>query len=132
LNTIADTSVWSLILRRGTPSEDPQAQKLLRLIAEGPGVVLLGVIVQEILQGIRNPKHFARIRQDLANFPLLALEREDYVAAAELGNRCLARGVVPSTVDVQIAAACLQHDCALLTCDADFSRLASCCALRLL
>ena len=132
MSAIADTSVWSLILRREALTEDPQAQKLLRLIAEGPGVVLLGVIVQEILLGIRHPKEFARIREDLASFPLLTLERADFVAAADLGNRCLAHGVVPSTVDIQIAAACLRYDHALLTCDHDFKRIASCCSLRLL
>ena len=132
MSIIVDTSVWSHALRRGAPSDDPQARKLAQLIEDGAGVVLLGVILQEILQGVRSPKMFAEIQEILESFPLLTLEREDFVAAAELGNRCLTRGVAASTVDIQIAAACLRHDCGLLTCDSDFTRIAACCPLRLL
>ena len=132
MSVLVDTSVWSQVLRRGAPSEDPQAHKLIRLLEEGPGVVLIGVILQEILQGIRDEKQFARLREHLDSFPLLELEREDFVAAAELRNHCLARGVVANTVDIQIAAACLQHNCALLTCDSDFQHIASCCPLQLI
>jgi predicted nucleic acid-binding protein len=65
-------------------------------------------------------------------FPLLQLERDDYVAAAELRNLCRSKGVQASTIDFQIAAACVRHDCSLLTNDQDFRHIAQHCPLQLL
>ncbi|WP_198166482.1 hypothetical protein [Picosynechococcus sp. PCC 7117] len=54
MQTIVDTSVWSLALRRKEPSELlPQVSELQRLIIADE-VVILGLIRQEILSGIRN------------------------------------------------------------------------------
>lgn len=130
--TVVDSSVWLHLLSSKVPSDDPQVRKLISLVSEGDRIALLGVIMQEVLQGVRDERLFSRIRKDLEAFPFIRLDRHDYVAAARLRLRCLSRGVQASTVDIQIAAACLQHDCALLTCDPDFTRIAECCGLRLL
>jgi predicted nucleic acid-binding protein len=133
MSVVVDSSVWCHVWGKGTPPDDPQVRKLLGLVKQGPETIaLLGVILQEVLQGLRDERQFARAREQLEEFPLIALDRQDYVAAANLRHRCQTRGVQAGTVDLQIAAACLQHDCALLTCDADFSRIAACCPLQLL
>ncbi len=132
MRVIVDTSVWCHLLGKAAPSEDPQVRRLVSLMNEGQSIAVVGPIVQEVLQGIRNEQQFARVEEQLDAFPLLPLDREDYVAAAQLRIRCLARGVQAGTVDLQIAVACLRHDCALLTCDADFGRIAECCELHLL
>jgi len=132
MRVIADTSAWSHMLRRTTDAEDPQRKKLELLIQQEESIFLLGVIVQELLQGVRGPEQFDRLQSYLEDFPLLALGREDYVSAARLGNLCRSKGVQVSIVDSQIAAACIQHDCALLTCDQDFEHIARLCPLRLM
>ncbi len=93
MRVIVDTSTWSLFLRRSVVADDPQKLKLQQLIEQEQAVILLGVVVQEILQGIRNPAQFDRLRAYLEDFPLLELRREDYVAAARLGSLCRANGV---------------------------------------
>ena len=132
MRVVADTSVWSLVLRRGQPPSDPHAAELARMLAQGERVVLLGIVLQEILQGIRDPAQFETVRSYLEDLPLLRLERRDYVAAAELWNACMAGGVQASSVYFQIAAACIEHDCALLSADQDFQHIARFCALQLL
>ena len=132
MTIVVDTSVWSHALRRRKPGGDPQSEKLASAIKQAQPIALLGVILQEILQGIRNPGDFEKVRAHLEVFPLIGLEREDFVAAAELRNLCAARGVQASTIDFQIAAACARHDCALLTNDQDFERISQCCPLQLL
>lgn len=132
MSVVVDTSVWSLVLRRGTPTSDPQVQKLTSILRQGQPVALLGVVLQEILQGIRDPSNFERVKQHLDAFPLLNLERQDYVLAAELGNLCRSRGVQASTVDFQIAAACIQNGFGLLTCDQDFRHIAEYSPLQIL
>jgi len=131
MSVIVDTSAWSHALRRTTPTDDPQAAKLAELLRQRQPVVLLGVILQELLQGIRESAEFERIRAYLEAFLLIELTRRDYVAAARLGNLCRSKGVQVSIVDSQIAAACIEHDCALLTCDKDFEHIARLCSLRL-
>lgn len=132
MSVIVDTSVWSLVLRRGTPSDDPRAVALAEMLRKGESIQLLGVILQEVLQGIRNPINFDQLRQRLDAFPLLPLSRDDFVAAAELWNVCRSHGIQATSIDCQIAAACLRHDCALLTSDQDFQRMAAYCPLRLI
>ena len=132
MSLVVDTSVWSLALRRGSPSPDPQLVKLATALTQRQPIVLLGVILQEVLQGIRDESRFEALRSYLQAFPLLALDRADYVAAAQYWNLCKSNGVQVSTADIQIAAACIDHGCELLTCDQDFQHIAKHCPLRLL
>lgn len=131
MNVIVDTSVWSLVLRRGVPVDDPQAVLLGDMLREGKPIQLVGMVLQEVLQGIRNPSEFDWVRTSLEAFPLLWLDRDDFIAAAELWNLCRSHGVQASTTDCQIAAACLRHDCALLTNDKDFRHIARYSPLQL-
>ena len=119
MSLLVDTSVWSLALRRDRPSG--REVDALRGGIERGEVVLTGIILQEILQGFPNAERTRRLADHLAPFPLLALHRGDYVYAAEIRNKCRAKGVAISTVDAQIAAAAINHRCALLTADADFA-----------
>ena len=43
---------------------------------------------------------------------------------AEIRNHCRAKGLAISTIDAQIAAAAINHRCALLTVDRDFRGIA--------
>lgn len=56
MSVLVDTSVWSLALRRKSPSEDFPAIGCLQQLITNDQVVLLGVIRQEILSGRRS--HF--------------------------------------------------------------------------
>lgn len=92
MNVVVDTSVWSLALRRNTPNDATSLVNILRdLIADGR-VVLLGVIRQEVLSGIRYSEQFIRLRDYLRAFPDLELTTEDYELAAEFFNTCRSSG----------------------------------------
>jgi predicted nucleic acid-binding protein len=129
VSLLVDTSVWSLALSRDRPSG--REVDTLRAGIEGGEVVLIGVILQEILQGFPSADRTRRLVDRLSPFPLLALHRGDYLYAAEIRNKCRAKGVAISTVDAQIAAAAINHRCALLTTDADFAAIARHFPLRL-
>jgi predicted nucleic acid-binding protein len=129
VSLLVDTSVWSLALRRDRPSG--REVEVLRTGIERGEVVLTGVILQELLQGFPSAERTRRLTERLAPFPLLALHRGDYVYAAEIRNKCRAKGAAISTVDAQIAAAAINHHCALLTADADFDGVARHFPLRM-
>lgn len=132
MSTVVDTSVWSLFLRRGDYRQYPQARKLDLMLRQQQPVLLLGIVLQEVLQGVRDVSRFEKLREHLAEFTMLALGEDDYIAAATLWNLCRSNGVQASTVDCQIAAACIRHDCALLTGDKDFEHISRFCPLQLL
>ena len=111
----------------------PSAREVdaLRAGIDRGDVVLTGLILQEILQGFPSAERTRRLADHLAPFPLLALHRGDYLYAAEIRNKCRAKGVAISTVDAQIAAAAINHRSTLLSADADFHAVARHFPLRI-
>ncbi len=131
MTILVDTSVWSLSLRKDGPANHPAVEKLQRLILDAQNIVLLGIILQEILQGFKQAGTFSKVNSYLDAFPLLTLNRSDFVAAAQLRRQATAKGVALSTPDCQIAAAAINHQCHLLTTDHDFSNIAHWAPLQL-
>lgn len=131
MKVLIDTSVWSLALRRRTPNTSPHATVLREVITEGRAV-LLGVVRQEILSGIRFPEQFQRLRQHLRAFPDLQLEVDDYELAAQFFNTCMRRGVIGGPIDFLICAAAHRRRYKILTSDPDFGRFADHVSIDLL
>jgi predicted nucleic acid-binding protein len=92
---------------------------------------LTGLILQEILQAFRSDSSFRQVARHLEPFPLLEIERRDYIAAASLHGKCASTGVSASTADCQIGVAAIRHDCLLLSADKEFERITRLSALKL-
>ena len=131
MTVLVDTSVWSLSLRKDSPANHPAVKKLQSLLVDTQNIVLIGIILQEILQGFKHEGTFSKVKTYLDAFPLLTVSRTDYVAAANLRRQAAAEGLTLSTPDCQIAAVAIQHHCHLLTTDKDFSNLAQVVPLQL-
>lgn len=119
MKVIVDTSVWSLALRRGQQTNDAIADKLRDLITDGR-IVLLGVVRQEILSGIKNQEQFEKLRDNLRAFPNLLLDMQDYELAAEYFNICRRRGIQGANTDFLICATANRRNYEILTTDKDF------------
>ncbi|MCA9470878.1 MAG: PIN domain-containing protein [Nitrospirales bacterium] len=132
MTILVDTSVWSLALRKDGPADHLAVKKLQSLLLEMQDIVLIGIILQEILQGFRQENTFTKVSSYLNAFPLLPLNRSDYVAAAKLRRQATAKGLTLSTPDCQIASVAINHQCRLLTTDKDFSNIAKWALLQLL
>lgn len=132
MRVLVDTCVWSLALRRQGPVDHPAVRAFSALLEKGEEVVIIGVILQEILQAFRADATFRKMVRHLEGFPLLPVGRDGHVAAARLHRACAASGVTAATVDCLIAAACIEHNAHMLTTDQDFQRIANHCNLRLL
>jgi predicted nucleic acid-binding protein len=121
---LVDTSVWIEYLgsRPGVA-----AQRLDELAATGAPFALAPVILQEILQGARSEREFARLRRNLCSqrflYPLDPIE--SHVAAADIYARCRRAGLtIRSTIDCLIAQIAIENQAALLHRDADYDRIA--------
>lgn len=132
MRTLVDTSVWSLAFRKQGPAQHPAVIQLATLIEEEEEIVLIGLIIQEILQAFRNEPTVEKVTAYLGVFPIIKLERMDFIEAARLFRRRRAKGFTVATPDCQIAAAAISYDCSLLTTDQDFHRLTTLCPLQLL
>ena len=131
MTLFVDTSVWSLALRRDKPSQAPEVQALVRALGGSELVVTTGLVLQELLQGFNGAKAGAAIVERFGALALVQPERDDYIAAAEVRNRCRRGGVQIGTVDALIAQLCIRHDLTLLTVDLDFTHAAKHCKLKL-
>lgn len=120
---LVDTSVWVDFFNGHDSAE---AQRLARAISEGEAIHLAGIIVTEILLGLRNDAAAARVGSALEAFDWLPEpRREDYAEAAALYRRCRADGdTIRSTIDCLIARLCIRDEVPLLTKDRDFRAIA--------
>lgn len=129
-----DTSVLSAAFRRKSASEKDNAtsRQLERLVGSGEAVGIPGIVLQEILSGIREPALFRRLKDDLVRgYPIVTASAGDHVMAAQIATTCRGAGVSVSSIDALIAAVAINARAQLFTLDADFARIARHTALRL-
>jgi predicted nucleic acid-binding protein len=128
---VLDTSVLSLAFRRRAEHAVPTVTRLHRLVEQDAPLRIPGIVVQELLSGVRSDADFIRLSGLLAPFGTLLARLDDHLAAAQISNSCRRRGISPSAVDCLIAAQAIGVDGALFTTDDDFVKLRRHCGLRL-
>ena len=125
MNFFVDTSAWSLAFRRAAPSTDPVVERLRRALQGGEIVFTTGLVLQEVLQGLRDPRQRADLLERFGPLPLLMPDREDHVGAAGVQDICRRRSVQAGTVDALLAQLCVRHDLVMLTADREFEHMAA-------
>jgi predicted nucleic acid-binding protein len=121
--TVVDTSVW-IDLFAGRDS--PHVTVLESLIEDRDDICLCGIILTEVLQGIRDDKEYSETESMLANLILLPMTRETFLLAANIYRTLRARGItMRNSVDCMIAAECIENNARLLHNDRDFDLLAA-------
>ena len=130
---VLDTSVLSLAYRRRRRgSEEPRQVEVLReLILEDVPLSVPGIVLQELLSGVRSETQFRDLFDVMQGFPVLLAEREDHVIAARIANACRRQGVTTAAVDCLIAAMAVAREAHLFTLDVDFEAMAPHCSLHL-
>ena len=128
---LVDTSVWIDFLRGADTS---QRRTLHQLIEGEEDICLTGIILTEILQGIRDDKEHGEVRHYLLEFPIYNPEgTSTYITAAAIYRNCARQGrSVRKTVDCLIAAIAIENDFMLLHNDRDFEAIAACNDLTIL
>ena len=129
-----DTSVLSCVLRCRHPGP---AERRLRavfdeLMASDDPLCLPGIVLQEVLSGVRSERQFAELSgRVLAAFSILPEGVSEHVEAARVRNVCLAKGLNVSGVDCLIAACAITGGHQLFTVDEDFEAIAKHTPLKL-
>jgi predicted nucleic acid-binding protein len=131
---LLDTSVLSRIFRRRSPGpEERRMQETVAALLAGDAALgLPGIVLQEILSGIRLARQFEELRaRFLSAFTIVQPSVEDHVEAARLKNRCLAAGANVSGIDCLIATVAISGSHELFAVDSDFQDIARHAPLRL-
>lgn len=113
---LPDTCAWIDFFRgRQTPLAELLADLLMR--AE---VHTCGVVLYELLQGIKNQREEELVQNAFQALSHLEMTRELWISAGRLSARLRSNGHALPLSDIIIAATALEHGCAVLTVDSHF------------
>jgi predicted nucleic acid-binding protein len=93
----------------------------LRELIRTARVQMIGPIRQEILSGLRDHAQFLVLRDHLREFPDLSITTADHERAAEMFDRCRAKGVQGSNTDFLLCALSERGNMPIFTTDEDFT-----------
>lgn len=115
---LVDTTVWIDFF---SAKLNPHVRTLEKLIADREDICLCGVILTEILQGIRDDSEFHHTKDLLANLIFIPMRYYVYLRSAEIYRNLRRKGfTIRKSVDCMIAAVAIEHDIFLLHNDKDF------------
>ena len=132
---LLDTSVLSAVLRRRKRGDEEEllVARVAALLKGDEQVAIPGIVLQELLSGIPDPKQVARVLAGIReSFPVILAMEGDHLKAADLTNLAAGRGVALSTPDALIAAQAFNRRASLFTTDGDFAALAEFAGLKLI
>lgn len=122
MQILVDTSVWIDFFRRISSRETALFKEALQRREQ---IFIVGIIAQEILQGVRNDAQQRSILHYLLLFSKIDAEFVDYLAAANIYRSLRRRGLtIRSPVDCLIAALAIKQKVSLLHKDTDFAVIA--------
>jgi predicted nucleic acid-binding protein len=125
---LVDSTVWIDFFRGKATAETGEVERLLR---DAEDVCTCGVVLTEVLQGIREDDDYRRTLSRFNMLLFLPMSRRTFVRAAELYRSLRRRGItIRKPVDCMIASVCMEHDAALLHNDRDFDPMENHCGLR--
>jgi hypothetical protein len=116
---LVDTTVWIDFF---SANLNTHVQTLENLINDRQDICVCGVILTEVLQGIRNDSEFKKTRNLFTNLIFLPMPYSVYLRAAEIYRALRRKGItIRKSVDCMIAAVALEHEIPLLHNDKDFT-----------
>jgi predicted nucleic acid-binding protein len=128
--TLVDTTVWIDFFKG---RDTPQVRHLESLIGADEDICICGVILTEVLQGIREDKDYSAVSTRFDAFLYLPMSQKTFRKSAEMYRALRKKGVtIRNAVDCMIAAVAIEHDILLLHNDRDFLPMANHCGLRVI
>ena len=125
---LVDTTVW-IDFFAAKPT--PEVGELERLLNEGEDICTCGIILTEVLQGIREDEDYQRTLSRFDTFLFLPMNRQAFVRAAQLYRSLRRRGItIRKPVDCMIASVAIEHNIPLLHNDRDFDPIETHCGLK--
>jgi len=116
---IVDTSVWVEFFRRPDADITLRLKKLLR----ERKVVMVGMVLAEILQGVKAPREAGLVRESLEKLPYLETTRAEWEKAGEISASLRKGGITVPLSDLIVAALALSGDLEIFATDPHFEQV---------
>jgi predicted nucleic acid-binding protein len=116
---IADTSVWIEFFRDEKSLISIHLQGLLR----SGRVALTGMVLAEILQGVKGVREAALVRRSMEPLFFMETNREVWQMAGEMSAALRRKGLTIPLSDILIASVALDKDCEVFTTDPHFESI---------
>lgn len=115
---LVDTTVWiDFFANRDTS----QVSTLINQLENNNNLCLCGVILNEILQGIKNSNEYRRVEHMMNSLLFIDMTKETFILSAEIYRKLRTQGItIRKTLDCMIAAVAIENKIPLLHNDRDF------------
>lgn len=125
---LVDTTVWIDFF--AARSSD-HVMALDNLIRNREDICICGIILTEVLQGIRKDSQFKKTRELFNNLLFLPMPYLVFLRAAEIYRSLRRKGItLRKSVDCMIASVAIENDIPLLHNDKDFKVIEEHCGLK--
>ena len=126
---LVDTTVWIDFF---ADRNEQHVVALQEMIENEEDLCLCGIILAEVLQGIRSDEDYVETKDYLDDLIFLPMGQATFVRAAEIYRSLRKKGVtIRKPVDCMIASVAVEHDIRLLHNDRDFDHIAKHSKLRI-
>jgi len=123
---LVDSSAWIEYLR---PQGSVRIKARVRNLLEKEEAAVCGIVITEVLRGVKEDAAFEALRGIFFALPRLPLDEACIVRAAQWGRKLRRKGRTIPTTDLLIGAAAFHH-VPILHADADFVALAAATGLK--
>jgi len=125
---LVDTTVW-IDFFTGKPTT--QVDILELLISEGQDICVCGLVLTEVLQGVREEKQYKKIRTYFDDLLFLPMTQAMHIHSAEIYRSLRKKGItIRKPIDCMIASVAIAHKVQLLHNDKDFTPIEKHCGLK--
>ena len=124
---LVDTSVWIDFFGS---SNAKHVKKLVSLIESKENICINGLILAEVLQGIRHDEQYKKVKSYFNSLVFLPMHYDVYEKSASIYRFLRAKGItVRKPIDCMIASSAIFHEATLLHNDKDFLPIGKYCHL---
>ncbi len=122
MKVIIDTSVWVEYFN----SKNQEIVTKVKSLIENERTVLCGIILSELIAGIRRQKDEHIIIDALDALPYIETSRQSWILAGRIARELSEKGNKIPLTDLIVAAIAIENDCEIFTFDTHFDLVTKC------
>lgn len=116
---VVDSTLWIDFFRG---SNEP-GRAALRQLIRARQAVLTGIVLAEVLQGVRSEHESISVRDQFFSIPYFETTKETWTKAGSLSAELRRKGLTIPLTDLIIAALAMEHDAEVFTTDPHFEKI---------
>ena len=126
---LIDTSVW-IDFFLSKPS--PHVHNLETLISDEDDICICGIVLTEVLQGIKHEKEYHKTKEYFKDLVYLPMHYSTYLKSAEIYRTLRKKGItIRRVLDCLIASVAIENNIPILHNDKDFLQIEKHCKLKI-